>query len=419
MTTVPPASLAHGFTRRALVGAAAASVFAPRPGMAAGPFSGTSTGPFRRGVDIYHMMEGLNMTPEKGYILPPYQGADFEMPDAWMAELKAVGLDFVRLAVAPDIFLRTTGATRDQAVAQLLTNVTRFLAAGLEVIVDLHPGDRIPGYKQVDYVSRPITVQAYGEFIGEVAGLLSRFPVRRVALELLNEPHADRTRWPSTQKALHDKARRSAPRLALVLTGVQGLYSRLVDLDPSDYSGSNVYYTFHYYEPHVFTHQNIPDRQYLTGVPWPSSTGSYDKAMATVRANIAADKALSSGQAEAALKNAEKLLKDYFQTGSGAANVTADFNAVAQWARKYNIPSNRLIVGELGVNTTKNGAQGATFADRDRWISTVRRAAEANGYGWALWPYDGATGMSLISHDPERHMDAGLLSALGLAGGRR
>jgi hypothetical protein len=405
-------SPADKLSRREVLAAAALAV----PSVAAAA-ARVARGPkgYRKGVCIYHMMEGLALTPGRTYVWPPYQGPDFEMPDAWMRELRSTGFDFVRLAIAPDIFMRTTGAERAQVDAALAAKVGGFLDAGLNVIADLHPGNRIAGFKQVDFVTNPQTFQAHAALVEELARLLSRFPQDRVALELLNEPETTPGRWAGQMRTLHARARKGSANLLLVLTGAQSSFDHLPQVDANAYAGSNTLFTFHYYEPHVFTHQNIPDRRYLTRVPWPTTAGRFDDAFAVAAANIARDRSLGPKAADAARGNARSLLQKYFREGSAPANVTRHFATVQAWSARHRIAPQRIVVGEIGVNATENGFDGAAAEDRDRWLRTVRGAAEAAGFGWAFWCYSGPSGMSLVDQGPPRRLDPAILKALGLA----
>ncbi len=71
-------------------------------------------------------------------------------------------------------------------------------------------------------------------------------------------------------------ARAAAPQLTLVASGACGsMIAGLEALDPARLGDANLIYTFHFYEPYVFSHQGAPWMtsepmyRYLNAVPWP------------------------------------------------------------------------------------------------------------------------------------------------------
>src|SRR5271169_6292531 len=77
----------------------------------------------------------------------------------------------------------------------------------------------------------------------------------RVFFEILNEPELrDRYRWYGIQTKLAAAIREGAPQHTIIAAGARySANDELLFLDPL--SDSNVIYNFHFYEPHVFTHQ--------------------------------------------------------------------------------------------------------------------------------------------------------------------
>ena len=78
-----------------------------------------------------------------------------------------------------------------------------------------------------------------------------------------------------------------------------------------------ILYTFHFYEPYLFTHQGAPwmsDPVYrsLTSVPWPGTEGSLDATLAMVRRTMAADAGVSEAAKASAYEEAREKLRVYF-----------------------------------------------------------------------------------------------------------
>ena len=61
-----------------------------------------------------------------------------------------------------------------------------------------------------------------------------------------------------------------------------------------------------------------------------------------------------------------------------------------------------------------DGRMGAFDADRLRYLTALREAAEANGVPWSIWEYSNPYGMSVIVPDGPAVPDTKLLCALGL-----
>jgi endoglucanase len=96
--------------------------------------------------------------------------------------------------------------------------------------------------------------------------------------EILNEPHgiADAV-WNSIQQNVID-AIRAVDTQHTIIVGPAGWnsYNNLDEMP--EYEDDNLIYTFHYYDPFLFTHQGAswtdPSMGSLSGVPWPYGAGS-------------------------------------------------------------------------------------------------------------------------------------------------
>ncbi len=410
-------------TRREFAGAAVAGLAAATPALArrlghggAVYDRGSNVG-FRRGINIYHMMREPKRL--KGdFPWPPYGDALHEMADAEMAELHAVGFDFVRLAITPDIFSLTSGGQNEQLFGMLKGNIDRFLRAGLQVLVDLHPQPKDnPGYTSTDIVADidGDAFQRYTQTVAQFARHLRDAPRGQVAFELMNEPELGYARWQPMLERLHDAARQQAPDLLIFLTGSQQRYDTLLRLDTAPFSGSNVVYSFHYYEPHEFTHQGVPgERAYVVGIPWPASSSTLEETTSRVNAFIDHNAKVSDDQKTTLKAKADAVVNTYFAHGWGPNDIATHLGQVANWADSNGIPRERIVMSEFGVERTVGRWAGAEEPDRLRWLQAVSHAAEARHFGWALWCYSGPAGMTLANEYPARTLDNATLEAIGL-----
>jgi hypothetical protein len=188
----------------------------------------------------------------------------------------------------------------------------------------------------------------------------------------------------------------------------------LVDLDPS-FDDPNLYYSFHMYEPHLFTHQR-PQQEggFASGLPWPASSGAPGTVIELLRAHMSAA-GLGEGEQQRWLLMVAPYISEYFAEGWGESQLSARFDEALDWAARHGIPPGRLFMGEFGVIAmSDDGRMGAAQADRLRYLRAVRSAAESNGIPWSVWEYANPWGMSIILPAGPAVPDEPMLEALGL-----
>jgi len=329
--------------------------------------------------------------------------------------VRALGFDFVRLTVDPGIWIAEGVGRADQLERHYLDCVETLLASDLNVVFDLAAVDNHPDYAPLRLISPedPQNFASYARMVARAARLLSGASSDRVALELFNEPpmvgDAGEARWAAMQRLLHNRARDAAPDLALILTAAHwGDGAALTRLDPSPYKDSNVLFTFHYYDPHLFTHQGTKTGaiSYISGLDWPLTAERANRAQTDAEQAAAAD-----GQASASLRDQiQRAFAGASARPHDEATISRDFDAVAAWAHSNVVVSKRILLGEFGCVLSSRGRP--TGEARLRWLSAVRRAAEARGFGWAYWALKGYGGMELVDQQGAFHAD--LVAPLGL-----
>jgi hypothetical protein len=414
--------------RRALISGAASLVASA--GAACGesvPTSGRSARApsLRRGVNIHHMLNWPRHQREQpvDYVWPPFATLDYSTSSDTLAALQRVGFTFVRLTLDPAIFIASDAGRRQGLVAIVLDRVGQIMGAGFEVVVDLHPVAENPAYApaQLTMIGSPV-FPAYLEIAAMLAGALGRLPPEKVALELMNEPLLTGpegvARWQGLQQSLYSACRMAAPDLALVLTGANWSAAReLTAVDTTPFRAGNVIYAFHYYDPHIFTHQGvskaIPER-YFDGLLWPPNRSQADQVAALVRQRIDADQTLSADKRGEAIASAERALARYLAFGDGDRKIHEDFAMVARWAEAHGV-AGRVLLGEFGANqsATETPAQQQGRMD---WLAAVRRGAEAEGFGWAYWALEDVSanrgGFRLLPAGSEIDFEPGVLRSL-------
>ena len=136
------------------------------------------------------------------------------------------------------------------------------------------------------------------------------------------------------QSELLRTARLAAPNLTLVATGAcGGMIAGLESVDPAVIADPNVLYTFHFYEPYVFSHQGAPWMsgepiyRYLNAVPWPASAGSKQRTLGAVTARMAADVATPATEKREIAATIARVVDEYFNADPDKRFIERHFRA--------------------------------------------------------------------------------------------
>jgi aryl-phospho-beta-D-glucosidase BglC (GH1 family) len=307
-----------------------------------------------------------------------------------IALIKSLGFDHVRLSVNPLPMM--TSHRPDEIPAEYLGHldaaVGMILDQQLSVVIDLDP--------ESDFKSRLATdnsfVQEFSDFWRALARHYSTWDADRLFLEILNEPEFnDRYRWYGVQAKLAAAIREGAPQHTIIAAGARWSDDdELVFLEPL--RDPNVIYTFHFYEPHIFTHQGATWGTYfwhwVKGLRYPSSPENAFKVAGSVPDAVDRLAVIRYGQ-------------DHWD----ASRVEADINQVAEWARQRGVP---VVCNEFGVYR-----EYAEPRDREAWIHDVRTSVENHAMGWTMWDYSGSFGV-VTKKNGRSVPDEITLRALGL-----
>jgi hypothetical protein len=379
----------------------------------------------RRGVNLWPWFSLTRefAPPRIDYDWPPYDETRAIPGRRDLEALRKSGIDFVRIPVDPGPFLAFAGERHADLMARVNAALEMTLNAGLTAIINLHPNGATHHFnprKMLRAINEPMFAQ-FLRLVGDMAAQASRFDPAQVAFEPVNEPPQDcaSADWPAMQREIVHTARRSAPRHTLVVTGACGsMIAGLEGLDPATIGDENVIYTFHFYEPYVFSHQGAPWMRaepmyrYLTQVPWPSSAGTLNATLAAVMRRMAADQTTSATTKRNIAATIERVLKQYFDARPDRRYIDGYFARVVAWAQRFAIPREQILLGEFGALRTDNRYVAAQSADRARYIEDVRKTAEALGFPWAFWNF--FDGMGLTTDDQLREFDQSVTAALGL-----
>ncbi len=306
------------------------------------------------------------------------------------ALIKSLGFDHVRLSIDPEplIASKKLGSLRVDAIERLDKSVQQIQAAGLNVILDIHPEQ---DWKD-EMTKGDDGPQQFYNFWSTFAGHYASTDPEHVFFELMNEPNlSDWYRWQGIQAEAVDRVRKVAPQHTLILTPASwGSLDALLAMEPV--RDDNAIYTFHYYTPFWFTHQGAQwgSQEWVTlkGIPYPSTPE-----------NIQPFLGLEPDE------RARLNLQRYGFDRWNAQRIGMEIDAAAQWARRRGVP---VYLGEFGVFRDFSEPEA-----RATWISDVRTAAEAQRIGWCMWDYQANFGL-VTKGANGTVVDDGVLRALGL-----
>jgi endoglucanase len=300
--------------------------------------------------------------------------------DGDLQYLFRIGVRHVRLPVRGASLMATsaggaaTGLDMDY-VRHLDEAIARITAAGMGVVVDVAQADTRP-FVEGDTASEASFVSLWRA----LSLHLAETDPERVFLEIYNEPVYldDPNRWMTLQEELIREIRANAPAHTIIAT--KGAWSSLtVGLDQFRPSADpNVVYTFHYYEPTVFTGQGAnglfgADLSDLTGLSYPQTA-----------ANCAEMKTRYQGTAQLAY------VVDYCAAPHDLAVIDRQFGALYAWASQYDVP---VWIGEGGVYLA-----GTDDVSAGNWYRDFKATVDKYGFGWGISTYD-----TSLSPDDDRH----------------
>jgi endoglucanase len=341
-----------------------------------------------------HLRHGINASEWFAQSPQDYSAARTNRytDDADIALMAKLGFDNVRLSIdaAPleNGPLGPDGLNAD-FIGRLDHAVDTMLANGLAVQIDIHP--------QSEYKTKVReTSEGAERFVMLWRQLAAHYATRdpeKVFFEIMNEPEVrDPYRWAGIQARAAAAIREVAPRNTIIATGPN--WSSIADLLTQEpLPNGNVIYTFHFYEPHEFTHQGASWGTaywiYTHGIPYPATENSMQEILKQVP--------------DAANRYA---LEHYWLDHWDAHRIRLQVDAAAAWGHDHNVP---LICNEFGVHRRVTDSQS-----RMNWIHDVRTALEADGIGWTMWDYRGGFGVVWKEDGLPAKVDDKVVEALGL-----
>jgi endoglucanase len=341
-----------------------------------------------------HLRHGINLSHWYAQVFDP-KGYTKEHFDSWMnagdfALIKSMGFDHVRFTINPEPMMRHNQADQipPEYLPALDSAVKMILDHGLAVIIDMHPESDF----KAKLVQHDDFVEQFSDFWRALARHYSSYDPETVFFEVLNEPEfRDRYRWAGVQAKLAAAIREAAPQHTIIAAGAN--WSDIDDLlSLTPLPDPNVIYNFHFYDPHVFTHQ---------GATWGVNYWHFESKLGYPATMETAQKVAA---AEPDPLNRLAVLR-YGLDHWDANRMAVEIGEASAWAKRWNVP---LTCNEFGVYRKVVDPE-----DRAHWLRDVHTTLEHDGIGWTMWDYAG--GFSVVNGGPgQRTADEGTLEALGL-----
>lgn len=343
------------------------------------PVTGQSPhAPFNRGVNLTNWFQ---VSSARRIQFGRYTRED-------LADIKSLGVDVIRLPI--NLHFMTSGApdyTLDPLFLNLLDQVVDWTEdLGIHLILDNHTFD--PS-ENTDPGVGTILLKVWSQM-----ALHFRDRSDLVYYEVLNEPHGiGDALWNNIQQSVIDEIRKTDTAHYIVIGPASwNSYNNLSAMP--EYNDSKLIYTFHFYDPFLFTHQGAswvdPSMVPIANVPFP-----YDAAP------------LPSMPAQFEGTWVGSLFSNYSTDGT-EAKVKELIDIAIQFGQERGVP---IFCGEFGVYQ-RNSQEPYRVA----WYQLVREYLEQNGVAWTTWDYHGGFGLfekngnDLFDHD----LNVPLLNALGL-----
>jgi aryl-phospho-beta-D-glucosidase BglC (GH1 family) len=340
---------------------------------------------------LAHLQRGVNLSAWFAQVYDP-KGYTKEHFESWItpgdiALIKSAGFDHVRLSVNPQPIMDAQNHGQgDQYLGYLDAALKMILNSGLAVELDMHPDSE---FKQ--HLNENEFVERFVDFWRTLAKRYSSYDDERVFFEILNEPEMlDPYRWYGVESKVAGAIRQMAPENTILAAGASWDNDNdLLFLEPI--RDPNVIYVFHFYEPHIFTHQGATWGAFywhwLRDLHYPSDPKNAETVAAAVPDAVHRLDVIRYGQ-------------DHWD----ASRIEAEINQVSDWGKQNGVP---VVCNEFGVY------RHAQPQDRNAWLRDTRTSLERHHIGWAMWDYSENFGVA-IKKDGKAILDPETMNALGM-----
>ena len=282
-----------------------------------------------------------------------------------LATFKRLNVSWIRLCVSPEVIYQD-GQPNLKNLPYLDAGIGKLKKANLLTVLDLHDNGQLkldqPDHDNDGFVS----------FWRAMANHYKGQSESTLVFELLNEPQFNQNPqvWHALQEKTVEAIRAVDPKRTIMVSGISwsGIEA-LLNLPPL--KQKNLLYTFHCYDPFLFTHQGAswvgdPPKG-LQSMPFPSSPELV---------KVALSKSPASD---------EGAIVDYGAHRFDANYVKERIAKGASYGHLHHVP---VVLGEFGAYPPVSPVDS-----RGRWFSAMAAAIQIANVSSALWGYDDGLGL--------------------------
>ncbi len=296
-----------------------------------------------------------------------YKGPDLEKRLTMLDDIALNGFETVRIPVtfsAWTSFEKPYRWTENSGLAAVDALIERALNNHLKVILDLH-------HLELDgSIPNAATTERLKWIWAEVAARYRETDPNKVFFEIRNEPHDIKAGvWRRQAEELIRTVRSIAPKHTLIV-GFHDWNSRKALIESKPFSDDNIIYTFHYYDPFLFTHQ---------GTTW-AAVGLAESQ--NIPFPLEKEKLKKPPDVKGVWVTG--LYKTY-EEDSNPAKMYSDLKAAKDWSIKNDVP---IFLGEFGSYGKSVGIK-----DRCRHAKVVYSALGRLDIPNAWWEWDAGFNM--------------------------
>jgi endoglucanase len=333
--------------------------------------------PFHKGVNLSNW---LQTSSAREINFRKYTKTDFE-------QIKSLGCDVIRLPI--NLHYMTNGAPDYQLDPIFLAILDQAVSwaeeLDLHLILDNHTFDPA--------TSTDPNIGDVLEKVWTQMALHYQDQYEHLYYEVLNEPHGiSHTLWNDIQQSIVRTIRQIDTNHTIIIGGADWNSYRALEEMPV-YQDDNLIYTFHFYDPFLFTHQGAtwvgPPMEDLRNVPFPYDPNAMPGLPGSLRDTWVND------------------AYNGYSTEGNAESVKALIDIAVRFRDERQVP---VFCGEFGVYQPNSQSD-----DRVRWYELVSEYLSENDIAWTMWDYHGGFGVfeSSSTGQFEHDLNLELLEAVG------